>query len=308
MPGSLFDEFQRDIVLIVKPDGRRFENIKANVQPDTIAIYDENIPLEEGDLIYRDIPNGLTEEYVVLDRGFRQKFHDIPGRYLAKVQKNTRFTKEKGMTPEALRNVLAVISRSELVSPNTFVADHIIAQEAGLSIQEVRDYLDLLEGEGKVTSANSFDGHSALLTALGRVFLRDPNYSPLKPMSANTSIYIAGNVSDSILNISSTLHHANQTIETASKLNYDSKEELKALIEELNLILQEAPPESAEEAEAVAESAKDLVEAATKDKPNRARVQITKEGLEKAASNISNVLPKILPVAMDIINRIQLLI
>lgn len=77
------------IVTIIKPDGKKFENIPANVQPTKISIHDITIPIEEGDTITRDLPNGLNERYLVLDRGFHDAFHAIPARYLVEVRKES---------------------------------------------------------------------------------------------------------------------------------------------------------------------------------------------------------------------------
>lgn len=304
---SLFDKLMKDVVTLVKPDGRRFENIKAKVQPEIIFIHDETLPLEEDDRIYRLLPNGLQEEYLVLDRGFHQKFHDIPGGYQAKVRKLTSRAKERAVTLETLHLILTVISQFEGEKRNTFVADTQIAQELNIPVEDIRDYLDILEEGGKIRSANSFDGHSALLTALGRVTLRDPNYQSTHTatITHNTSVHISGDVSGSILNINSTLNNTTQVIDAAPKLSSNTKEELKALINQLNQALQEAPKELAEDAEAVAESAKDFLEAVTKERPNKTRVRITKEGLEKAAENIAAVLPQVLSIAMEIVTKVQ---
>jgi len=82
-----FDSMLRDRVTLVKPDGTAVENIKASVQPNMIFIHDEKLPLEEKDTLYRKLPNGLIEAYVVLDRGFHSAFQGIPGHYQAKVRK-----------------------------------------------------------------------------------------------------------------------------------------------------------------------------------------------------------------------------
>jgi hypothetical protein len=89
MSRAHFDRLLRDRITVVKPDGRQFEDVKASVQSDSISIYDTTIPLEEGDKIYRPLPHDLTEEYIVLDRGYHEKLHTIPARYQAKVRKVT---------------------------------------------------------------------------------------------------------------------------------------------------------------------------------------------------------------------------
>lgn len=70
---------------------------------------------------------------------------------------------------EAILNFIAL---TEKRISGAYVEDTIIAQELSLEIQDVRDWIDVLEIEGKVTTANSFEGYSALLTAKGRLFLK----------------------------------------------------------------------------------------------------------------------------------------
>ena len=113
-----------------------------------------------------------------------------------------------------------------------------------------------------------------------------------------------GNVSGSIVNIDSMLEQVTQTIGSASHFDDSVKKQVKELIEQLKAELQKAPTEKKEEAEAVAESAKALVEAGAKSQPNKATVQITAEGLKKAAENIAGVMPNVLTIAGGIVKTI----
>jgi hypothetical protein len=79
-----------DRVALVKQDGTRHEDIPANVQPKKIFIDDASVPVEEGDRISRTLPNGLVESYLVLDRGFYEKFGGIPAHYQIEVRKESR--------------------------------------------------------------------------------------------------------------------------------------------------------------------------------------------------------------------------
>ena len=67
MPGS---HLMRDIVSVLKRDGRRFDGIKAAVQPGKIFTADANAPVEVGDIIEHLAPNGVTYRYVVDDPGY----------------------------------------------------------------------------------------------------------------------------------------------------------------------------------------------------------------------------------------------
>ena len=89
----MFEAFLNDVVVLVKKDGTRYENIRASVEPKSILIPDASLPIEEGDRILRILPNKLQETYIVLDRGFQSEFGGIAAHYDAKVQKETKLTK-----------------------------------------------------------------------------------------------------------------------------------------------------------------------------------------------------------------------
>jgi hypothetical protein len=86
---GIFGELMRDYVALVKKDGRRFPNVPASVQHGKIFIDDASLPVEEGDHIERELPNGLTERFLVLDRGFYKGMHDIPDHYQIQVRKES---------------------------------------------------------------------------------------------------------------------------------------------------------------------------------------------------------------------------
>jgi hypothetical protein len=79
----------RDKVSLIKEDGSRFDNIKANVQRDKIFIDDVSLPIEEGDKLKRTLPNKLVESYIVLERGYYESIREIPSHYQVKVRKES---------------------------------------------------------------------------------------------------------------------------------------------------------------------------------------------------------------------------
>jgi hypothetical protein len=116
---------------------------------------------------------------------------------------------------------------------------------------------------------------------------------------------MSGNFTGAILNIKSTLTNVTQTVGQIPSANALEKEQLKQLIEQLNQALQQAPPDKVEEAEAVAKTAEALVQTANEAKPNKMMVQITGEGLKKAAENIAAVMPTVLIIATQIVSTIS---
>lgn len=79
----------KDRVTLVKQNGERFDGIRALISGAVIHTDDEKLPVEEGDKIERALPNGLTETYLVLDRGFMAGFRGIPNHYQMKVRKES---------------------------------------------------------------------------------------------------------------------------------------------------------------------------------------------------------------------------
>jgi hypothetical protein len=90
-----FDDMMSELVTLVKADGRQFTNIRASVQPNKIFIDDSKLPIEEGDKFHRILPNGHTEVYLVLDRGFYKGMHGIPDHYQVSVRKETALSKHQ---------------------------------------------------------------------------------------------------------------------------------------------------------------------------------------------------------------------
>jgi hypothetical protein len=84
-----FESLMIDKVTLLKQNGEKFEDIKADVQTKKIFINDSSLPIEEGDYLVRVLPNGLEENYLVIDRGFYSDFHGIKAHYQVSVQKES---------------------------------------------------------------------------------------------------------------------------------------------------------------------------------------------------------------------------
>ncbi|HEY1011627.1 MAG TPA: CHAT domain-containing protein, partial [Herpetosiphonaceae bacterium] len=119
---------------------------------------------------------------------------------------------------------------------------------------------------------------------------------------------MSGNFSGAILNIKNTLTNTIQTVNGMAQAAPDQKQELARLLQQLQAALMTVPAEHQETAEAVADTAKELIEKAAKDKPNKTTIQITAEGLKAAAGNLAVVVPMIIPLATQIVQGVQKLI
>ena len=76
--------------------------------------------------------------------------------------------------------------------------------------------------------------------------------------------------------------------------------DLKELHQTLTELLRAAPGNKQEEAEALAAQASQLVEAATKDKPNRTMLQVLSSGLKQTASFLKDSVPDAFTIAQQI--------
>jgi len=119
---------------------------------------------------------------------------------------------------------------------------------------------------------------------------------------------MSGDFRGAVINIKSTLTNVQQSVGEISTTDVDTRMELQKLIGQLSEVLQNVPVEKQEEAEAISETAKTLIEAAKTEKPNRTLLQITGEGLKQAAKDLASVTPIILPLASEIVMNVMKLV
>ena len=112
---------------------------------------------------------------------------------------------------------------------------------------------------------------------------------------------MSGDFRGAFINIKSTLTNVQQSIGDISTDDLDARMELEKLIERLGDALQKIPVEKQEDAQAVAETAKALIDVAKSEKPNKTMLQITGDGLKKAAQNLADVMPVVLTLASQIV-------
>lgn len=119
---------------------------------------------------------------------------------------------------------------------------------------------------------------------------------------------MSGNFSGAILNIKSTLTNVSQSIGAAPMGDAATKAQLQQLIEQLSAELQKAPAEQVGEAEQAAKRAESAVAEATKPNPDKDDVAYSLSRLKKAAENIAQVLPIVLPIATQIADVLRKMI
>ena len=143
-----FSSMCNDVVTLIKQDGTVIEKIKANVQPNMIFIYDEKLPLEENDKIYRPLPNGLVEKYEVLDRGFYSAIGGIQAHYQAKVRKEGSIKNEQYHQitniynlngPQSRLNISSTDNSVNLLQQNAELFDDIIKALETITEEKIKN-------------------------------------------------------------------------------------------------------------------------------------------------------------------------
>ncbi|MCA9995126.1 MAG: hypothetical protein KDE56_05230 [Anaerolineales bacterium] len=106
------------------------------------------------------------------------------------------------------------------------------------------------------------------------------------------------------VNIKSTLTNVSQTVGAMPNGTQSDKETLKSLIEQLSQELEKAPADKKEDAEAVADAAEAVVDAANKETPNQKSVTRFGDNLKQAAEDIKDVMPTVLQIALQVVATI----
>jgi len=117
-------------------------------------------------------------------------------------------------------------------------------------------------------------------------------------------ITVSGN-QNSKISIKNTITKVQQSVGAMSTVDEAARQELKLLIDQLSKALERIPENQKEQAEAVAASAQALVENAKADKPNKTLLQISGEGLKKAAENLAEVAPAVVSIASQVIATVM---
>jgi ElaB/YqjD/DUF883 family membrane-anchored ribosome-binding protein len=182
-----------------------------------------------------------------------------------------------------------------------------LAAERSRALQESLTQLRDLSAE-----IMGLSGHTGFLelTADRRALARSANlfFGEGAITMGDTFDFSGATISGSNVNIKSTLTNVTQTVGQIPAADDAAKKELAQLIEQLNQALQQAPAGKEQEAEAVADYAKDLVEQAAVPQPNRTKIRITGEGLKMAAQNLAAVMPTVVTIATQIVGSVLKLV
>jgi hypothetical protein len=95
---TVMDRLMNETLTLKKQSGREVQGIRASVQRGKIFISDGTLPLEEGDILVRELPNGMTESYVIEDRGYYAAIGGIHAHYQAKVRRESTPSSSYGHT------------------------------------------------------------------------------------------------------------------------------------------------------------------------------------------------------------------
>ncbi|OAB32705.1 hypothetical protein PMSD_17195 [Paenibacillus macquariensis subsp. defensor] len=184
---SMLRQIMRDTVTLIKANGEKFENIRAGVQRDKIFIEDVKLPIEEGDKIIRLLSNGLSESYLILDRGFYDRTLGMPAHYQMKVKKESAIDLEKSSSMHF--NIGTVYGSNIGTQGSAYVenvfnferVDQMIEEKGGEEKEELRKMIDeireLFEDSEKVKkgSLSKFSGlmekHSWISGAIAQLGL-----------------------------------------------------------------------------------------------------------------------------------------
>lgn len=106
------------------------------------------------------------------------------------------------------------------------------------------------------------------------------------------------------VNIASKLENVTQTINTMPHGDDRQRDELKQLVAQLQEALAQVPSETADDVAKVTKRVEALVEEADDDNPDTEMMEITGESLKRAAENVKDALPAVLPIATQIVAHV----
>jgi hypothetical protein len=184
----MFEErFMKDTIVLIKPDGTRTEDIKAKVSEERIKTYNVTLQIEQGDIVERKLPNGLTEIYEVLDV---TQAHGIPQSGPSqemKVRKLNAFQdKPQPVTVHNYHGVQSVQHGSNNTAYNT--------QNFGLETQQLADLITQMRTSVHDLDLPEEDKEEAqqMLDVLEEQAKAQPsNVARIKVLAKSAALYLA---------------------------------------------------------------------------------------------------------------------
>lgn len=136
----MLQDFNKDIVTLVKADGTiAKEKIPALVTAETIFTLDKQLPVEVGDYLLRNLPNGLVEKYEVKDPKYFDVGHGLEAHFQIDVL--------RAGAPQAQAAVVHSITNN-FTGPNSRVninsTDNSLNISEGFSPEQLRDFIEQL--------------------------------------------------------------------------------------------------------------------------------------------------------------------
>lgn len=132
--------------------------------------------------------------------------------------------------------------------------------------------------------------------------------SPTGKTGTGDTFNMSGDFRGAVLNIKSILTEVQQNVGALQTDVEAEKDELTRLVAQLTVALQAVPSHRGEQAEAVAEMAKALIDAATAEVPNKTMVRISGEGLQRAAADLTDDLADVSVLTAQIVTAVNALI
>ena len=123
--------------------------------------------------------------------------------------------------------------------------------------------------------------------------------TPIQPAVVHN--IFQNNTFSGVTNISSIIENSTQYVQQSDVLQNDDKVTFTELMTQLDAVLNEVPAQHEKQAKTVANQARRLAEDISDPDLDEGQKQITLEGLQKAAENLAKVMPRVLPIAMEII-------
>ena len=139
-----FLAFATDTIKLVKSDGRIIDNIKAQVQPKLIFVFDVSIRFDEEDIIIRELPNGKKESYRITNPIYEKGVSGIPDCYKLEVEKTTTLPKKPSVY--IINNINA--------SDHSKVLVDSIDNSVNITSQDLSVFDELIEAVKKIQNSN----------------------------------------------------------------------------------------------------------------------------------------------------------
>jgi len=143
----MLSSFPKSTISIINRRGEvLYQNIKTVFADSIFLIEDTTLIFEEGDIIEKTLPNGISERYEILETGYTEGLGSISAHFQVKVKKIIKHKVDniQGRSPNIIHNTYSGVANLQ-IQQNTYDSVQVMKTQNNMDYEQLELIVELLD-------------------------------------------------------------------------------------------------------------------------------------------------------------------